>query len=119
VGRVSYRDDVQSSADLFRGFREEEPRRARAMRFRTPRAVAVMGRVEFIGYMTTHGRKTYLYVHQFAVGSRPIFAAGAGRNQAFMLGGRYRVTDRGIVDFDAAGREVRARERYKIEVIRR
>lgn len=78
-----------------------------------------MGQVEFFGYMTTHAGKTHLYVHQFAIGSRPTFAAGKGRNQAFLIGGRYRVTDRGIVDFGPDGREVRAKDRYKIDVIQR
>jgi hypothetical protein len=113
------RKDIRSSAALYKGFREERPTRAREVTFKVPRAVAVMGQVEFFGYMTTHAGRTHLYVHQFAPGSRPTFAAGKGRNQAFLIGGRYRVTDRGIVDIDASGREVRTRDRYKIEVIKR
>jgi hypothetical protein len=111
--------DLRASAALYRGFREEPPTRARRVAFKVPDAVAVMGQVEFIGYMTTHAGKTHLYVHQFAPGSRPILGAGKGRNQAFLIGGRYRVTDRGIVDFGPHGREVRARDRYKIDVIKR
>jgi hypothetical protein len=116
---MARRDDIRSSAALYREFREEPPTRARRVNFKIPRAVAVMGKVEFMGYMTTHAGKTHLYVHQFAPGSRPTFAAGKGRNQAFLIGGRYRVTDRGIVDFAPGGREVRARDRYKIDVIKR
>ncbi len=116
---MGQRKDIRASAKLYRGFREEPPQRARRVEFRVPKAVAVMGQVEFIGYMTTHAGVTHLYVHQFAPGSRPTFAAGTGRNQAFLIGGRYRVTDRGIVDFDAGGREVRTRDRYKIDVIKR
>jgi hypothetical protein len=113
------RADIRSSAALFEGFREAPAQKARAVRYKIPRAVAVMGQVEFIGYMTTHDGETHLYVHQFAMGSRPIFAAGKGRNQAFLVGGRYRVTDRGIVDFGPGGREVRGKDRYKIDVIKR
>jgi hypothetical protein len=116
---VGKQKDIRSSASLYRGFREEPPQRARRVNFDVPAAVAVMGQVEFIGYATTHQGRTHLYVHQFAMGSRPTFAAGKGKNKAFLIGGRYRVTDRGIVDFDAAGREVRARDRYKIDVIKR
>jgi hypothetical protein len=111
--------DIRSAAELFEEFREEPPERARKVNFKVPNAVAVMGQVEFIGYMTTHAGQTHLYVHQFAQGSRPTFAAGKGRNQAFLIGGRYRVTDRGIVDFGPDGREVRAKDRYKIDVIKR
>lgn len=113
------RKDIRSSAALYEEFREEPPERARRVNFKVPHAVAVMGQVEFIGYMTTHAGKVHLYVHQFAPGSRPILGAGKGRNQAFLLGGRYKVTDRGIVDFGPGGREVRARDRYKIDVIKR
>lgn len=111
--------DIRSSARLWEGFREEPARRVKAVSFKVPKAVAVMGIVEFIGYMTTHNGETHLYVHQFAPGSRPTFAAGAGRNQAFLVGGRYKVTDRGIVDYNSAGHEVKTRDRYKITVIER
>jgi hypothetical protein len=116
---ASAKRDLRSNASLYEGFREEPVQRVRRVNFDVPKALAVMGQVEFLGYMTTHAGKTHLYVHQFAQGSRPTFAAGTRRNQAFLIGGRYRVTDRGIVDFDAAGREVRARDRYKIDVIKR
>ena len=116
---MSRRKDIRSSAALYRGFREEPPQRARQVEFKVPHSVAVMGQVEFIGYMTTHAGKIYLYVHQFAPGSRPVLGAGKGRNQAFLIGGRYRVTDRGIVDYGPGGREVRSRDRYKIDVIKR
>jgi hypothetical protein len=116
---MGLRSDMRSSASLYEGFREETPQRAKRVAYKVPRAVAVMGQVEFIGYMTTHAGKTHLYVHQFAPGSRPTFAAGKGKNQAYLVGGRYRVTDRGIVDFGPGGREVRGRDRYKIDVIRR
>jgi hypothetical protein len=116
---VSRRKDIRSSAKLYEEFREEPPERARRVEFKVPAAVAVMGQVEFIGYMTTHAGRTHLYVHQFAPGSRPTLGAGKGRNQAYLIGGRYRVTDRGIVDLGPSGNEVRARDRYKIDVIKR
>lgn len=116
---MSLQRDLRSSAALYRGFREEPARRVRRIRLNLPKAAAVMGQVEFIGYMTTHAGKTHLYVHQFAMGSRPQFVAGKGRNQALLVGGRYKVTDRGIVDYGPGGREVRGRDRYRIEVIER
>jgi hypothetical protein len=113
------RKDIRSSAALYKGFREEPAERARRVEFKVPHAVAVMGHMEFFGYMTTHAGKTHLYVHQFAPGSRPVLGAGKGRNQLFLIGGRYRVTDRGVVDYGPGGREVRSRDRYKIDVIKR
>lgn len=109
---------VRAAARLFKGFREAPARKAGRIAFDMPRALAMMGQVEFIGYMTTHGGKTHLYVHEFAPGSRPAFCAGTKRNQAFLIGGRYRVTERGIVDFGPGGRETRHRARYKVVRIR-
>lgn len=74
-----------------------------------------MGHVEFIGYVTTHRGKTHLYIHEFAPGSRPLMTAGPHRNQLLLIGGRYRVTSRGIVDLDARGRPVKeGPSRYKV-----
>jgi len=106
--------DVKRASRLYRGFREEAPQRAKRIAYPVPRAVAVMGHVEFIGYVTTHRGKAHLYIHEFAPGSRPAMAAGPGRNQLYLVGGRYRVTSRGIVDRDASGKEVHARSRYRV-----
>lgn len=106
---------VRRAAGLYRNFREERPERARRVTIDLPAAVAVMGHVEFIGYVTTHGGKTHLYIHEFAAGSRPLLTAGTGRNQLVLVGGRYRVTARGIVDCTAQGAAVHARSRYTVE----
>ena len=98
----SQRDAVK----LFRDFREADPARMAKLDFIVPDAVAVMGPCEFIGYRTTHGKKSVLYTHDFAPGSRPLLCAGEGDNQLYLIGGRYRVTDRGIVDLDARLREI-------------
>ncbi len=111
--------DTFAAARLFRGFREAPARRAKRVTVDLPKAVAVMGTVEFIGYLTTHQGKTHLYIHEFAPGSRPSFCAGPRKNQAFLIGGRYRVTDRGIVDLDLGGRPMYSRKsRYKVVRIR-
>lgn len=106
--------DTRAAAKLFRGFREAPARRAKRVTVDIPKAVAVMGTVEFIGYATTHQGKVQWYVHEFAAGSRPLLCAGPRRNQAFLIGGRYKVTDRGIVDHGPGGRPVHAKRRFKI-----
>lgn len=105
-------DDLQLAARLYRQFREAPVRRARAVKVQLPRAVARMGTVEFIGYMTTHGGRVHLYVHDFAPGSRPMLYAGPRRNQLYLFGGRFKVTARGITDFDSRGRMVDYAPRY-------
>jgi hypothetical protein len=106
--------DVEDAQQLYEGFREEPAERARPIKIKLPKAVAIMGHVEFVGYVTTHRGKTHLYVHQFAEGSRPLFTAS--KKAIVFVGGRYRVTSRGIVDVNQKGQEVKGRDRYKITV---
>lgn len=100
------RRDLERAKKLYREFREETPRRAKVVHIKLPKVVMVMGHVRAIEYDTTHAGKTHLYKHTFAPGSRPMLVAGKGRNQLYLVNGRFHVTERGIVDLDPAGREI-------------
>lgn len=91
---------------LFRKFREREPSIIKEVEIVIPDDLMVMGHVEFIGYRTTHGNVAKLYKHDFAKGSRPLLCTGTGKNELFLVGGRYHVTERGIVDLDLHGDEI-------------
>lgn len=106
-------EDLRRAIRLYRAFREADPPRARRVSLDVPRAVAKVGTVEFIGYMTTHKGKVHLYVHDFAPGSRPSLYAGPRRNQLYMFDGRFKVTSRGITDMDSVGRVVDYSPRYE------
>lgn len=99
----------------YREFREAEPTGVRRIDVApAPKALWRMGPCEFIGYMTTHQGKPALYVHHFAPGSRPVLVAGIRRNGLYLMGGRFRVTARGITDLDAQGNEIDYRPRYNV-----
>lgn len=100
------RGTFKNALGLYRKFREAEPQRVRRVTIEIPEALMTMGRVSAIEYETTHGGKTQAYRHDFVPGSRPTIAASGKRNGLFLLGGRYHVTERGIVDLDPRGREV-------------
>lgn len=100
------RKDFRGAFKLHSVFREAIPKKARVVTLKLPKAAAVIGVVEFIGYRTTHKGVAHLYKHDFAPGSRPTLASGSKRNQLVLVGGRYHVTDRGIVDLDAQGEEI-------------
>lgn len=97
---------------LYKKFREEPAKRVAVMRAELPSVLMVMGRVSAIEYETTHlsddgtKRMAQGYRHKFAEGSRPMLACAPGENGLFIVGGRYHVTERGIVDLDAQGREI-------------
>lgn len=97
---------LRQAVALYESFREKKPRKVATVKVSVPAVVACMGHVEFIGYRTTHGKKLTLYKHDFAPGSRPLLCVSADGRQLMLLGGRYKWTDRGIVDRDAKDREI-------------
>jgi hypothetical protein len=51
-----------------------------------------------VKYRTTRDGQTELYRHPFRASSRPLLAARHDGSRVYIVGGRYRFTDRGIVD---------------------
>lgn len=97
--------EVRRTAKLFRGFRMRDPRSVTDVRVDLPTAVITMGPIRGIAYEMPRGRRHVLYWHEFAKGSEPTLTAGPDRCGIVVIGGNYRVTDRGIVDYTASGRE--------------
>ncbi len=97
---------VRKAKALYEKFREAPAKKARVVKVTLPKSVAVMGYLEFVGYSTTHGGQAAMYKHKFAKGSRPLLCAGPGKNQLYLIGGRFHVTERGIVDLTPRGKEI-------------
>lgn len=98
--------DIAKAAGLYKRFREEEPKRARSVKITLPKAMMVMGTLDAVLYTTTHGGRSQSYKHTFNKGSRPLLCAGTKDGQLFVVGGRFRVTARGIVDLNGRRREI-------------
>jgi hypothetical protein len=103
---VSKGNAIARAAKLFRGFRLRAPRKATIVYVDLPEAAILMGKVRAIEYEMPRGRRSVLYRHEFAKGSRPDLGAGPDRCQLVIVGGNYRVTHRGIVDLTPGGREI-------------
>lgn len=71
-----------------------------------PKELAVVGQINAIEYDCVRDGKRLKARHAFAPGSKPAFAVGTGRGELFLLGSGSRFTDRGIVDYNSAGRAV-------------
>jgi hypothetical protein len=114
---MSRRAELEKAYALYEDFREDKPRRARVVKITLPKAAMLMGTVSAIEYSTTHRGKTTLYRHDFAIGSRPFLAAGTkGKNRLLLFGGRYHITERGIVDLDGSGREIEHTRRKRTRI---
>jgi hypothetical protein len=100
---MQLKKSVTAAIQLFRDFREREPKRLRWLDFDVPQAVMVIGHVDEICYTTTHGKKIASYRHPFQDGSRPLLCVDSTGKQLMLFGGRYKFTDRGIVDRNPDG----------------
>lgn len=67
-------------------------------------ALMVMGHCDCIEYSTTIRGRAKLFRHDFAPGSKPLLCAAPGKGQLYLIGGRFKVTARGIVDLDTKNR---------------
>lgn len=78
------------------------PRRRVAVRLpRRPRALVKLGNLEAVTYSTTKGREGFQhYEHEFGEegGKKPVLAMDPESKRLHVVGGTYRVEDRGIVD---------------------
>lgn len=97
--------EVRRAVKLFKGFRLRNPDAVYRVPRELPEAVIVMGELRAVAYDMPRGERQVLYWHEFADGSRPLLCAGPNQCELVLLGGRYRVTPRGIVDLTASGRE--------------
>jgi hypothetical protein len=100
------RKDLRAAVELYSNFREKKPKRLKVVNIDIPTVTACIGHVEKIWYTTTHGKEAVLYEHPFAPGSRPLLAVSSDGRQLLLLGGRFKFTERGIVDRDADGKEI-------------
>jgi len=106
--------DLTRAVSLYKRWHHEAPRATGRFTLKPPRALARVGVVEFIGYLTHHRGKLVFYYHEFAPGSRPVMYANTKLNQFYLLKGRFKMTDRGITDLDANGRALDPPQRYKV-----
>ena len=63
-----------------------------------PKAVSCMGVCAFIGYDTFRDGKPEKFIHKFKPADAPMVCVTPDGRQILLIGGRYRWTDRGIVD---------------------
>lgn len=89
---------IASAISLFRRFREAEPEFLDSHEFKTPKVGMVIGECDGVMYETTHKGKKVKYLHRFKKGSRPLLVSSWDGSQLLFVGGRYNMTEDGIVD---------------------
>lgn len=87
--------NVTRAARLYQSFHEAAPTQVQRVKHREVKEAMALGRLDSVTYQTPDGK---LYRHRFIGAARPILAASHDGRQLVVLGGRYRMTWRGIVD---------------------
>lgn len=101
------KEELRKAYKLYEDFREAKPKKIIRLNYDdvVPKSLMSMGNLIEVKYDTTRGHKVEKYHHKFAVGSRPLLCA-SDTGLLYIIGGRYEVTERGIVDLDGRGEEL-------------
>lgn len=92
---AALRQRIEAARKLSRDFHEREPKSVRRVAAPSTTVGMVLGVLEGVIYRTPDGTR---YMHEFRGSARPKLAATHDGRQLIVHGGRYRMTDRGIVD---------------------
>lgn len=91
--------ELNQAIERFTGFRGDAPRSVDKVRVRPlPRVMLTVGDCLGIMYRTERDGVVEDYLHRFKQKSRPTLAVASDGKTLYLLGGAYRVTDRGIED---------------------
>jgi len=88
----------KKAVSLYRDFTGENPRHLEDWDVIVPSHAMEVGKVTGIMYKARVDGKVQEFLHEFTGRSRPILAASADGRQLLLLGGDYKMTERGIVD---------------------
>lgn len=86
------------AVSLYRDFTGENPRYLEDWDVIVPLVAMEVGKVTGIMYKARVDGTVQEFLHEFTGRSRPILAASADGRQLLLLGGDYKMTERGIVD---------------------
>lgn len=92
------RREVQQATDLFADFRGNAPRETIKVKMPSPKAGLVIGELDGVLYTTNRDGKKEKYIHEFKKRSRPLLVSSNDGSSLHILGGKYGMTERGIVD---------------------
>ena len=99
VRAMSRARDVNQAARLyerFAGMDAEEIGRVRIPPM--PKVAVCVGELDGVLYTTVRDGVIEKYIHKFKASDRPLMCVSPDGRQILILGGRYRFTERGIVD---------------------
>lgn len=98
-GVYSANSEVQKAARLYERFSGHEAEEVGRVKIPAlPRVAVAIGEVDFIGYTTVRDGRVEKYIHRFNAKDKALFVISPDGRSIYLVGGRYRFTERGIVD---------------------
>jgi hypothetical protein len=90
---------VKQAASLFERFTGHEAEIVGKLKLPDlPKYGVNVGDVDFIGYTTMRDGREESYIHKFAQADKPMLVISPDGRSIYLLDGRYKFTERGIVD---------------------
>jgi len=94
----SKRRKVRAAAKLYEDFTGHEPQYVEKVSIELPEVVMLVGELDAVLYSVVRDGKLEHYKHTFRKSSRPLLCSNETGSALYIVGGRYSMTDRGIVD---------------------
>lgn len=92
------RRKVQKAARLYEDFTGDRPQYVERVSVDVPEVVWLLGELDAVKYTCIRDGRTEHYQHTFKKSSRPLLCSNETGTAIFCVGGRYRITNRGIED---------------------
>lgn len=89
---------VRAAAKLYEDFTGHEPQYVERVSVDVPEVLMLIGEMDAVLYSVVRDGKLEHYKHTFKKSSRPLLCSNSTGTALFIVGGRYSMTDRGIVD---------------------
>lgn len=89
---------VQKAARLYEDFTGHDARYIESVRLDVPPVVMLIGELDAVLYSCVRDGKLEHYKHTFRKSSRPLLVSASDGKSLHIVGGRFSMTNRGIVD---------------------
>lgn len=89
---------VRAAAKLYEDFTGHEPKYIERVTVDVPEVLMLVGEMDAVLYTCIRDGRQEHYKHTFRKSSRPLLCSNETGTALFIVGGRYSMTDRGIVD---------------------
>lgn len=98
--RNARRTGIQKARDLYERFTGHDAEEIGVVKIPSlPKSAAVIGVCDGVLYTTVRDGVKEKYIHRFRAADRPLLAITPDGTQILLIGGRYKFTEKGIVDF--------------------